>query len=94
MPDDTLIFGCLADAADLAIASGIQHARADDPHRLASIRRDFDAGKARPRLVMDYLPAGRVRLALEFHGTQGGEPRALEVFATILQGPVTDELLQ
>lgn len=77
----------LCHAAELVIEAGAEFARADDPHRFATLPREFDGGKARRRLVLDYLAEGRIRVALQLIGTQGGEERAAELFATTVQGP-------
>jgi|GEM_PF-4832355 len=84
----TEALAALCASAEVVIAEGLAFARSDDPHRFASLPRDFDGGKARRRLVLDYLPAGRVRVALQLIGTQAGQERAAEVFATVLQGPI------
>lgn len=80
----------LCQAAEIVMTCGAQYARADDPHRFASLPREFDGGKARRRLVLDYLAGGQIRIALQFIGTQGGEERAAELFTTIVQGPVAE----
>lgn len=83
----------LCQAADVVITCGAQYARADDPHRFASLPREFDGGMARRRLVLDYLAGGQVRIAMQLIGKQGGEERVAELFATTVQGPV-DEVKQ
>jgi hypothetical protein len=80
----------LLEAADVVIACGAQHARADDPHRFGSLPREFDRGEAARRLVIDYQTGGRVRVAMELHGLQGGEHRVAELFGITLQGPVDE----
>lgn len=82
----------LCHAADAVIAAGVQYARVDDPHRVASLPREFDNGMARRRLVLDYLPAGQVRISLQFSGTLAGEDRLAELFAFTVQGPITGDL--
>lgn len=82
------LHGILCSAADLCITQGLAHARADDPHAFVTLHRQFEDGKARRRMVIDYLGAGRVRVALELHGTHAGKAHAVEVFATIVQGPI------
>lgn len=82
----------LCHAADAAIAAGVQYARSDDPHRVASLPREFDDGVARRRLVMDYLPGGQIRIALQFTGTLDGEARVAELFAFTVQGPIAGDL--
>lgn len=74
-------------SAEAIIDDGLQHARDDDPHRFATIGREFDGGKAVRRLVVDYLPDDRMRIAMVFIGTQGGEEKVVEVFSTTVQGP-------
>lgn len=80
----------LCHAADAVIACGVQFARVDDPHRVASLSHEFDGGQARRRLVIDYLPGGKVRISLQFIGTLDGEDRAAHLFAFTAQGPVSD----
>ncbi|MEO8022095.1 hypothetical protein [Polaromonas sp.] len=74
-------------SAEAIIDDGLHHARQDDPHRFHTVGREFDGGKARRQLTVDYLPEGRMRLALVFIGTRAGEDRAVEMFATTVQGP-------
>ena len=74
-------------AAELVIADGAAHARQDDPHRFATLAREFDDGKARRRLVVDYLAGGQVRISTLLHGTERGEPKVVELFSTVVQGP-------
>jgi hypothetical protein len=83
----------LCHAADIVATCGAQYARKDDPHRYALLPREFDGGKARRRLVLDYLARGQIRITLLFIGTQGGEERVAELFSTLVQGPV-DEVKQ
>lgn len=80
----------LCQAAEIVATCGAQYARADDPHRFASLPREFDGGKARRRLVLDYLAGGQIRIMLLFIGTQGGEERVAELFSTLVQGPVPE----
>ena len=82
----------LCHAADAVIACGVQFARSDDPHLVASLPREFDDGKARRRLVLDYLPGGQIRIALQFTGTLDGEARVAELFAFTVQGPIAGDL--
>lgn len=74
-------------SAEAIIDDGLQHARQDDPHRYRTMGREFDGGKALRRLQVDYLSGDRMRIALVFIGTKGGEELAIEVFSTIVQGP-------
>lgn len=74
-------------SAEAIIDDGLQHARDDDPHRFATIGREFDGGKALRRLAVDYLPDERMRISMVFIGTQGGEEKVVEVFSTTVQGP-------
>lgn len=74
-------------SASLVIQDGIEHARKDDPHRLAALPKEFDGGKARFRLVADYLANGQIRIATEAFGTKDGEEYAVELFSTLVQGP-------
>lgn len=83
----------LCHSAEIVATFGAQFARADDPHRYASLPREFDGGKARRRLALDYLADGKIRVTLLFIGTQGGEERVAELFSTLVQGPV-DEVKQ
>lgn len=82
--DDTL-FAALCQAADAAIAAGLAYARADDPHRFATLGRQFDGGRAVKRLVLEYLPGGQVRVAMRLDGTSAGDHAAVEVFSTTMQ---------
>lgn len=82
----------LCHAADAAIAAGVQYARVDDPHKVASLPREFDGGMARRRLVLDYLDGGRIRIALQFTGTKDGEDRVAELFSFTVQGPIAGDL--
>lgn len=82
---DNAIFAALCQAADAAIDAGLAYARADDPHRFATLGRQFDAGRAAKRLVLEYLPGDRVRVVLRLDGRHAGEPAAVEVFSTTLQ---------
>jgi hypothetical protein len=74
-------------AAELVIADGVAHARVDDPHRFLTLAREFDDGKALRRLVVDYLAGGQVRISTQLHGTERGEPKVVELFSTLIQGP-------
>lgn len=73
--------------AEIVIADGIEHARADDPHRLATLHAEFDQGKARRRLQLDYLGGGQIRITQLLLGTYNGEPKVIELFSTLVQGP-------
>lgn len=73
--------------AEALIGDGLHHARQDDPHRFATVGQGFDGGKARRQLIVDYLSEGRARVSLLLIGKQGGEERAIEMFATTVQGP-------
>lgn len=73
--------------AEALIDDGLHHARQDDPHRFHTVAKEFDEGKARRQLVVDYMTEGRARVSLLLIGTQGGEERAIEMFATTVQGP-------
>jgi hypothetical protein len=77
-------------AAEYIITEGLQFARADDPHRFATLSREFDDGRAARRLQVDYLTGGRVRIAQLLIGTSDGEPKTVEVFSTMVQGPISD----
>lgn len=72
-------------AADAIIDNGLDFARQDDPHRFATLGREFDDGRALRRLVVDYMPDDRMRIALVFIGTEGGEEKMVEVFSTTVQ---------
>lgn len=78
----------LLEAADAVIADGVSHSRSDDPHRFATLHKEFDDGRARRRLVIDYAGSGTVRVSFHLSGTQQGEPIVCEVFGLNLQGPV------
>ena len=82
-----LAVNALCNSAEATISYGVEFARADDPHRFATLPSAFDGGKARRRLVLDYLDGGQVRIALQFLGMQAGEERVAEVFAFTVQGP-------
>lgn len=77
----------LLHAAAAAITEGLDFARRDDPHRYSTLSRDFDDGQALPRLTVDFLPAGQVRVGLVLHGARDGQPHDVGVFCTTLQGP-------
>lgn len=83
----TAAYNALLEAAETITTEGVEHARRDDPHRFSTLPGEFDDGKARRRLVIDYLGEGKVAVGLEFVGTREGEPIALQVFGTVLQGP-------
>lgn len=78
-------------AAHLVVADGVEHARRDDPHRFASLPREFDGGKARVRLVADYLAGGQIRISTQLCGTAGGDEKVVELFSTLVQGPAVIE---
>jgi hypothetical protein len=77
-------------AAEYIVNDGMRFARDDDPHRYATLPREFDDGRAVRRLQLDYISGGRIRIALLLIGTSGGEPKTIEVFSTMVQGPVND----
>lgn len=83
---DAPIFDTLCRAADLAVNAGLAYARADDPHRFATLAQEFDNGRAARRLVLEYRAAGQVRVVLRLDGYKHGEPNTVEVFSTTLQG--------
>lgn len=74
--------------AEVVITEGICDARADDPHRFATVPAEFDQGRAMRRLAVDYLAGGQVRVALQLLGSQRGAPHAVEMFSITVQGPV------
>lgn len=76
-------------SAEAIIYDGMIHARQDDPHRFKTIGREFDNGKALRRLTVDYLQGDRMRIALVFIGTHGGQEKVIELFSTTVQGPHT-----
>lgn len=85
-PDlETAAMNLLLESAEHVIAAGVQHARVDDPHRFATMPSEFDGGRARRRLQVDYLGDGRVDVSLLLLGQQGGEERAAVLFTTIVQ---------
>lgn len=65
-------------SAEAIIADGVEHARADDPHKFNTLVGAFDQSEVRRRLVIDYLPGGQVRIALQLDDAD----RTIEVFAT------------
>lgn len=81
-------FELLCRAADLVVADGLAYARADDPHRFATLPQEFDQGKAMPRLMLDYKADGKVQVTMLTVGTLKGATKMVEIFATTLQGPV------
>lgn len=82
------VVATLCETAEIVIADGICRAREDDVHRFQTLHREFDQGLARRRLVLDYLPAGRIRIASELHGLKGGNEFSVEVSALVVQGPI------
>lgn len=87
-PDrETAAINLLMNTAAIVIDNGISYAHDEDADRLTSLHREFDAGRAHRRLVIDYGAHGSARVALELHGEQGGEPHSVAVFETHLQGP-------
>jgi len=84
------VIATFCQAADIIISEGANYARRDDPHAFGAVARGFDDGRAAFRLVLELLPAGRRRIALQLTGTQGGQERALELFSTLVQGPVDE----
>lgn len=85
------IINVMCKAAALVVVEGMEFARKDDPHRFATLPRDFDDGQACQRLALDYLPGGQVQVTLTLTGTHAGEAREIEVFRTMVQGPVDTE---
>jgi len=79
-------------AAEAIIDDGLAHARADDPHRFATLGQEFDGGRALRQLRVDYLPENRMRIALVFVGTREGEAHEVEVFGTTVQGACAGSL--
>lgn len=73
-------------SAEAIIDDGLAHCRADDPHRFATLGREFDDGRALRQLRVDYLPDERRRVSLVFIGTEDGEEKVVEVFSTTVQG--------
>lgn len=73
--------------AEAIISDGLHHAREDDPHRFHAVAKEFDGGKARRQLIVDYLAEGRARVSLLLIGTKGGEEMVIEMFATTVQSP-------
>ncbi|MBL0919367.1 MAG: hypothetical protein IBJ14_11735 [Hydrogenophaga sp.] len=74
-------------SAETIIDDGLAYARVDDPHRFATVGEQFDDGKARRQLVVDYMTDGRARVSLLLVGAKAGEEVAIEMFATTVQGP-------
>lgn len=64
---------------------GVTRTRLDDPHRLATLPKEFDGGKAMRRLTVDWLSEGRIEIALSFVGLSGGQPKQVQVFATVVR---------
>lgn len=77
----------LLHVADALLAAGATHARSDDPHRFATLHREFDGGACQPRLVIEYRADGRVSIRAELHGQQRGEDFAVLLFGVTAQGP-------
>ncbi|MGX5650199.1 hypothetical protein ACWKW4_08085 [Hydrogenophaga borbori] len=73
-------------SAEAIIDDGLAHARADDPHRFATLGKEFDGGRALRQLRVDYLPENRMRIALVFVGTRESKAHEVEVFGTTVQG--------
>lgn len=89
LADREAILGALLDAGELVIGDGIDFARQDDPHRLATLHREFDGGKARRQLRIDYMADGIVSVSLVLLGTKQDEPFEVALFTTIAQGPLS-----
>lgn len=87
-PMEVAALAALCHAADVVATFGVQHARRDDPHRFQTLGAEFDGGKARRALVLDYLAGGQIRVSQRFTGTREGAEHAVEVFSTLVQGPV------
>lgn len=92
MSDITQHLAAFFPAAEAIIDNGLAYAREDDPHRFATLGREFDGGRALRRLTVDYLPEDRMRIALVFIGTNDGEEKEVEVFSATVQGPRTEGL--
>jgi hypothetical protein len=75
------------ECAELIINEGLRRARSDDPHRFNTLHTEFDQGKARRQLAVDYLAGGHLRIALVLIGMSGGEEKIVQLFETIVQGP-------
>jgi hypothetical protein len=74
-------------SAEFIINDGLAFARVDDPNQFHAVHKHFDQGKARRRLVVDYLAGGQLRIALVLIGTRDGEERIVQMFETLVQGP-------
>jgi hypothetical protein len=78
------------EAAEVVIADGLAHARRLDPHRVDALVAEMDPHRLERRLLIDFKPQGRYRVALQL----GDEHRAVEVFSTTVQGPYAGEFTQ
>ena len=72
-------------SAEAIIDDGLTRCRADDPHRFATLGREFDDGRALRQLRVDYLVDERMRIFLVFFGTEDGEEKVVELFRTTVQ---------
>ncbi len=58
----------LIEAANRVVELGVDWARDDDPHQLATMHQRFRDGRAAQRLVLQYMADGRVGVAYVLEG--------------------------
>lgn len=82
---DEHALSALLNAADAVVSDGVAHARQDDPHRFATLPREFDEGVAMRQLVIDYLANSEMRVSLHLVGYRAGKAHVVQVFATTVR---------
>lgn len=74
-------------AAAAIVDEGVAFARQDDPHRFASLKAEFDGGKAVPCLVIEGFGLPEQRIAVRFVGARDGQEKVVELFSFSVRMP-------